>query len=96
MCAHVRACVKFWKLYYANCYLIFLENYLNKWEYFFIFLQNISLILCSQSEDSMGDAPPTNLGFKSFFLHSEHQSSHKEQNHFNIFSSLQKHLGVQS
>lgn len=79
-CARVKL---WWKLYYANCYLIFLENYLNKWEYFFIFLQN-SLI----------------LGYYFFkgvqILYSEHQSSHKEQNLFNIFFPLQKHRGVQN
>lgn len=47
MCVYVcvRACVNLWKLYYANCYLKFFffsrENYLNKWEYFFIFLQKM-------------------------------------------------------
>lgn len=46
-CVCARVCVNLWKLYYANCYLNFFsrENYLNKWEYFFIFLQKMSVFL---------------------------------------------------
>lgn len=45
-CSMDAPCVNWWKLYYANYYLNFLfflekKNYLNKWEYFFIFLQKM-------------------------------------------------------
>lgn len=47
-CSMDAPCVNWWKLYYANYYLNFFvfsrkKNYLNKWEYFFIFLQKMPI-----------------------------------------------------